>query len=254
MAITRLLGTSGGGDLFGITTINATWHAPTLAEVIAFFASLPVVEGLPMVKDGGTFDQDETGEYVIKTKHEGFPPDGEPADIVAADFSFEGSMEKERIETHPKYLSLKETFGWDEENKMFPLIAPETAEEDGLSGGGEDDEPQASPVAGVDSWLVVNGEYTLTFAARRVPSNTFLGVGAIVTRPPGIGAFNLNLGKRSFLKLLPRVNRRGNAVQITLRYQLSGPRGIPKEIYSAGQLDPDADGGETDPIDLPITL
>ncbi len=39
--------------------------------------------------------------------------------------------------------------------------------------------------------------------------------------------FNIRLGKRNFLKLAPEVESRGNVFQITLKYQLSGPRGIP---------------------------
>ena len=234
--------------------MSAKWHCRTLEETLEFISARQIYGGLPMV--GTTFEQDEAAEFIIDANYEGYPPGSGrgPNDVAVAEFIFSSSMEKERIETHPKYISLKEQFGWDEENRMFALEAPIAAGDEGLPGA-DGEEPEPSPIAGVDSWLVMGAEYRVTYGTRTIPGGIWLGIGTIINRPPGIGQFNLKLGKRNFLKLAPEVTKRGNAVTITLKYQLSGPKGAPKEIYSAGQLDPDSDGEEgTDPINLPVTL
>lgn len=235
MSIIQLLGQSGSVDKFGVLTQSATFHARTKAEAINFLAAREPFGGTPFA--GGTFSQDEAAEFIIEAKYEGFPGDGGPTDKAEADFSFDGSMEKERIETHPNFLTLRAKFGWNEEDRMFPEMAPESAEDDGLTGENGASDPQRSPVAAVDSWLVLGGEYTVSYVSRFIPSGIFLGVGTIVKNPPGLRSFRLNLGKRKFLKLSPRVSRKGNAIQITLRYQMSGTSGISEEIYGAGQLD-----------------
>lgn len=227
-------------DKYGVSSVEAPFLAETYDDAINFLTSRRSFKGLPMV-EGSQATQQEDGRYVIAAKFEGVPPSIDPANIAEVDFSWDGTMDQESIKTHPKYLTLKKLFGWDEENQEFPEIAPESASEEGLPGDGQSDEEQTqSALSGTNSWLVVGGEYSITFVSRTVPSSVFSGIGTIVERPPGINFFNIRLGKRTFLKLNPRINKRGNVVEITLRYRLSGPRGIPKMVYSAGQLDPDS--------------
>ena len=81
---------------------------------------------------------------------------------------------------------------------------------------------------------------TTSIPSTTVPNTTCLpsshGVGTVQT-PPSIGKFNLpNLGKRNWLKLAPKVRMRGNSIEITLEYMLSGPLGWFTEIYSVAQL------------------
>ena len=89
---------------------------------------------------------------------------------------------------------------------------------------------------GVESWLVAGAMYRVTYVSKTVPQSIFLGIGTVQT-PPQIGKFNLpNLGKRNWLKLAPKVRMRGNSIEITLEYMLSGPLGWFTEIYSVAQL------------------
>jgi hypothetical protein len=89
---------------------------------------------------------------------------------------------------------------------------------------------------GVESWLVAGAIYRVTFAAKTVPSSIFYGIGTTQT-PPQIGKFHMPaLGKRNWLKLAPKVRLRGNSIEITLEFMLSGPLGWFSEVYSTSQL------------------
>ena len=69
-----------------------------------------------------------------------------------------------------------------------------------------------------------------------MPSSIFHAIGTVQS-PPQIGKFNLpGLGQRNWLKLAPKVRMRGNTIEITMEYMLSGPLGWFPEIYSTGQL------------------
>ena len=56
--------------------------------------------------------------------------------------------------------------------------------------------------------------------------------------PPGIAQFQIPNadGQRNWLKSAPKIKRKGNAVNITEEYLLSGPQGWLDSIYSAAQL------------------
>jgi len=237
---TQLLGSKGNVEKTGIVSISAKWTVPTEAEALAFLLAKAPHNGVPFSE--GSYTQTEDGEFDIDASYEGFPPEGGPNNEELAEFSFDGDMAEERIESHPKFEELKEDFVWDPEEKMFTGFLTETTSEDGLSATSVDDPriSQAITMKGVDKWLVVGGEYSVTYSSRVIPSSLFRGVGTKVTRPRGIGQFNLDLGERSFLKLMPRVTKRGNAVQIQERFRMSGPKGISEKIYAAGQLDPGA--------------
>lgn len=244
MAVFQQPGERASADIYGVVSLVVPWWADTRAEALRLISQRDYVDGIPRAVENSTFDQDKSGKgYDCWLRYEGVPDGVQPDEMAVIEYSFDGSMEKERIETHPGFAALKEEFGWDEENKCFPLYAPESAKGEGLPGPDSGGRKQ-SEVAGQDSWLVVGAEYNISFVSRTVPVSAGRGIGLAVKRPPGIGELNLTLGKRNFLKLTPRISKRGNVAQITLRYQMSGPNGIPDKVYSAGQLDPDGGNGE----------
>lgn len=246
----RLLGTRGGKDKLGVWNLQTKWNADTEDEAIRWLNSNPSYRGLPF--EGGDFDQSEDGSFDVFINYQGFTDDGGgPTDIARATYRFGGTMDQERIETHPKFIELKEIYGWDEEKRMFPEYAPEGANKGNNTEGarGTDKsstEKKRSELAGVEAWLVVGAEYSITYSARNVPAGIWRGLGSIITTPPGLSKFGVVQGNRKFLKLTPEVEGRGNAWQITLRYKLGGPYSIAKDIYSAGQLDPSEAGAGRD--------
>ena len=71
-----------------------------------------------------------------------------------------------------------------------------------------------------------------------VPPSALRGIGAIGT-PSGIQAFPLprGAGKRNWIKLAPMIRKKGNCVQVTERWMLSGPRGWAAAVYGQAQLE-----------------
>ena len=75
--------------------------------------------------------------------------------------------------------------------------------------------------------------------ASRMPGNLLFGIGTIVPPPVGIGQFHLPSAarKRNWLKMAPRISKKGDLVRIEERTALSHTGGWKKQVYYAGQLD-----------------
>lgn len=229
------LGIRGGVDKLGIAKIEARFNVDTEEEALAFLFARAPRNGIPFSE--GSYDQDDDASFNIAVTYEGFPPDGGPADEELTEFSFDGSMSEERVESNPNFDRLKEFYLFDPTEKMFTGERADTPSSDGLPGSQQQfADSEADKIKGTDKWLVVGGEYRISYSSRVVPPGLFRDIGTVVTRPRGIGAFNLELGAREFLKLMPRAVKRGNAVEIEERYLLSGPKGIPRGLYEFGQL------------------
>lgn len=238
----RILGTKGKIDRNGVITINADYLASSLEDVMAFLSEVDSLNGLPRVD--ADFDQGAAGEFVIHAVYEGLNPgDGgagsDPSENLT-EFIFEGTEEKVAIQTHRLFEKLKEKFGWDDENKVFPSVIPGGSSSQGGTGlGAKKPASTESPLAGVNSYYEAGAEYIVRYARRQIPPDLLRGIGTIVQQPRGIQQFNVPNpgGKRNWRKKAPRIIKRGNAVTIEERYELSGPRGWAEEIYGAGQLE-----------------
>jgi len=227
----QLLGITGGVDKHGVASISVPFYVATLHEAINFTPSL---EGIALPITSRSFRQTENGGYEITFTCEGSE---EPPTDEQKTFELEASMAEESIKTHPKFEDLKKQYGWDEALNTFAEFLPDGATGGGLSGGnGGGSQRKKSKMYGVESWLVAGAMYRVTYASKTVPTSIFYGIGTVQT-PLQIGKFNLpNLGQRNWLKLAPKVRMRGNTIEITLEYMLSGPLGWYTEIYSTGQL------------------
>jgi hypothetical protein len=225
----QLLGINGGVDKHGIVSVTVPFYVSTLSEAISYMPILDI--GLPVVSR--SFRQSEDGGYEVTLTCEGAE---NPTDDQKT-FEIDASMAEEAIKTHPKFEDLKSQFGWDESLGTFSEYLPGDTSSGGLSSGSQNGSARKkSKMYGVESWLVAGAVYRVTYAAKSVPQSIFYGIGTVQT-PPQIGKFNLpNLGKRNWLKLAPKVQMRGNSIEITLEFMLSGPLGWFTEIYSTGQL------------------
>jgi hypothetical protein len=167
---------------------------------------------------------------------------GQPADYTFSDdevvFEFDASMTEERIETHPKFLELKQKYGWDTDTRTFSEKLPNAKEgQAALSGKKKVD--TKNPLFGLDSWLTVGVIFRKSYVLSFVPSSVLRGIGTVIRKPDGIQQFNMPDAskKRNWLKLAPRITKRGNAVEISEEAMLSGPNGWQIPIYAAGQLE-----------------
>ena len=147
----------------------------------------------------------------------------------------------EDIQSHPKFGLFKDKYGWDEVEKRFPEFSY-VAEPGGSALDGADKKNVRNPLAGVDSYYFFNASFKRTYAARHVPASIYHGIGTVISRPEGIEKVNFPAalsGKRFWLRMAPRVQKRGNVVQITETAMLGkeGGKDAAKIIYKSAQLD-----------------
>lgn len=207
------------------------WVA-TLAEALQAEVDLGI--GIPLV--ARSFKQSEEGGYEVVLRFEGREA-GPPTDEQTT-FEFDVSMSEDPIEAHPNFEAIARKYGWDEVERAFPKTAPGGSTSDG-SALGKKSKPGKNPLYGTESYLAVGAVFRKTSAARSIPGSVLRGIGGIVESPPNIGAFHIpgTGGKRNWLKLAPKIRRRGNAVEITEEWMLSGPNGWNEDVYGSGQLE-----------------
>ena len=229
-------GISGGISETGIATVEVPVFVDTLAEALTVLPDLGI--GLPY--RSRNFSQEDEGTFKVVLHFEGVTVDFSDDDKVT--FELDTSMAEDPIQTHPFFDTLKTRYGWDAVKEQFAETLPETSgQQTALSGSGK--KIKKNPLFGVENWLVVGAVFRKTYAARVIPSGILRGIGTIVDKPPGIEQFKIPSAakKRNWLKLAPKIKRKGNAVEITEEYMLSGPNGWIKDVYGQAQLE---GGGE----------
>jgi hypothetical protein len=205
--------------------INLGWLRPQ---------SAPQPFGLPVVSSNGQMGLN--GLFVITFDYEGIDAQAQPSPQDEVTFELDTTMSEDPIETHPRFTQLKARYGWDQDNRRFAEMISGTGQgATALSSGGKQ---KQSPLFGTDSWLVVGALFRKTYASKVYPTDLLQGIGTITKAPPGIGQFKLPpLGKsRNWLKLAPKVKLRGNCLEISEEWMMSGPKGWVEDVYSQGQL------------------
>jgi hypothetical protein len=152
-------------------------------------------------------------------------------------FELDITMNQEPIQTHPDFQNLKNTYGWNSLTKEFMELLPKNSTATGLDGNKAGSSQAArSPLYGVEHYFTPGGIFRKTSISSQLPPGIYNNIGTPQT-PPGIGLFSLpGLGNRNWLKLAPKVRRRGNVVEVVEEYMLSGPRGWEQAIYNSSAL------------------
>lgn len=163
----------------------------------------------------------------------------EPSDNDVT-FELDVTMEEVGIEAHPNLAAIEKKFGtFDTQRKRFPKLGPntDTGEATALSKARSSKETP-NPLYGTDSYYVFGMTFKKSYARKQIPPGVLAGIGTIIDRPPGIGAFPLPPAAkyRQWLKIAPKITLRGNCVQIEENFVMSGRHGIVKEIYGSAQL------------------
>lgn len=229
----QLLGTSGGVDRNGVLSVDVPMWVATLREVLNVRPDLEL--GIPLVSR--TFKQSEEGGYEVTVHYEGLDPNGKDPAEEQITFEFDVSMSEDPIEAHPSFDTITEKYGWDEVERAFPKYPLGTTSDGNALG--RKSKAKKNPLYGTESYLAVGAVFRKTYATRIIPVGVLRGIGGIVERPPDIGQFRMPStgGKRNWIKLAPKIRRRGNSVEVTEEWMLSGPNGWNKDVYSSGQLD-----------------
>lgn len=211
---------------------------------------------------------------IVAYRYEG----GDAPEEEAVTYELDTSMAEKPIQTHPSFASLKTKYLWDDAERQFAEFLPSGgggprpgdpgsgdvnifSNESGVTGpidrstalsrGSGGSKTKTSPLFGVETWFGVSAVFRKSYAvpAGRVPASLLRGIGTIVAAPQGVGAFRLPSGSsnRNWLKMAPKLQKRGNLVQIAEETALSNPGGWKSAIYSFGQLqeEPGEDSGAT---------
>ncbi|MEQ1861998.1 MAG: hypothetical protein ABMA13_18930 [Chthoniobacteraceae bacterium] len=235
----RTTGITGGISETGIASVDVPIYVASLLEALTVLPNLGI--GLPY--RSRAFAQEDDGTFKVTLHFEGLSDDAADNEEEKVTFELDTSMAEDPIQTHPFFDKLKSRYGWDATKEQFSETLPDDAQQAALSAGAQGSKAKKNPMFGVESWLVVGAVFRKTYAARIIPASILRGIGTIVSRPPGIEQFKIPnpARKRNWLKLAPKIKRRGNAVEITEEYMLSGPNGWLADMYGQSQLE---SGGE----------
>src|SRR5437867_2253268 len=198
-------GITGGISETGIATIEVPMFVTTLAEALSVLPNLGI--GLPY--RSRNFSQEDDGTFKVILHFEGLADDNKDDDKVT--FELDTSMAEDPIQTHPFFDTLKTRYGWDAVKEQFAELLPESGgQQTALSAPSK--KTKRNPLFGVENWLVVGATFRKTYSARTIPAGVLKGIGTIVAKPPGIEQFKIPSAakKRNWLKLAPKIKRRGN--------------------------------------------
>lgn len=206
-------------------------------------SAAPATVKIPCVTATRDYDA-KNGMGIYTYSYEGLIADPDESQTT---FELDITMEEVSIEAHPNIKKIEAKYGtFDPRLKRFPKEVPADFEAPGLVGAREDGKVSLpNPVAGTDSYLVFGATFRKIYVRKAIPAHVLRGIGAIMSSPPGLAAFPLPPAakKRKWLKLAPKITKRGNCVQLEENAIMSGRKGIVKEIYGAAQLG-EEDGGE----------
>ena len=240
----KLIGTSGGVDKNGVLVVTFLYWVATLEEACSFNPSETGVT-LPLVSR--TFKQSDEGGFEVTLNYEGVTTTSTYKDDQIT-FELDASMAEEPIEAHPSFGKISKKYGWEEATKSFPKKAPGTVDTGRSSlTKSSTDGSKINPLYGCEAYMAVGAVFRKTYAASTIPASVLRGIGAIVSAPPNIGQFRIPTtgSNRNWLKLAPKIKRRGSAVEITEEWMLSGPAGWNKDIYNGDQLKDTTGGGDS---------
>jgi len=155
------------------------------------------------------------------------------------EFELEFAMNQEPIETHPNWEEIDATFGpYDPINRVWQRIPTKAqTQAGGLSGPSNAGQIVTNPLFGTTSFLSPGAVYRISYTDIDIHEGDLDGIGT-KDEPQGLGdqfpEFQnwMDSNRRDWLKMAPRLRKRGGAVQVTLEWLLSGPRGWEEALYS----------------------
>ena len=209
------------------------WEVRTIDDCAQF---VPTIRPLNLPVTDRSATEFEVGTWKLMLTYEGLDSESSFGfeDENLLEIELDGAMSQDSIKSNPNFPTLRDTYGYSEATGEFaPTVAGDNLQ-NGLSGPPQ---PKASPLYGVDSYLAIGAIFRVTVVASNAPNSVMEKIGEIVERPPGYGFLGVPapIG-RNWLKLAPKISRKGNGTRISLEYMLSGPKGWNKEVYNFSQL------------------
>lgn len=221
----------------GITIVEP-WEVYTIEECETFVPSSRPFD-LPVTDRSAT--EFEVGTWKLMLTYQGLADDGVTGfdDEDAHDLELDGSMTQDGIKSHPYFQALKSLYNWSDTKEAFLETLPVTGSSSATGLGGTDGtgKTKPNPLYGAESFLAVGAIFRDTFTTRNAPNSVLDHVGEIISVPPAFHFLGIPAPSgRNWLKLTPKVSRKGRGSSVTLEYMLSGPNGWNKDVYNFSQI------------------
>ncbi len=207
-------------DRYGVLSAIVTRRRVEPSDIAITQYLLPGAEPpmpVPCVRRSRTYK----GGFALYTyRYEGVVNDLSFEDRIFCDL--EGSDNQEPIQTHPLFAAIYKKYdGKPKGNGTFDFFPLKL----------KDGSP--NPLAGATSYLALGAIWSRTHVMRELPAGIFDNVGTIqqpqgsqVSKPPFVAA------PRNWLYLAPQSRERGNVIQLTERWMLSGRKGWNPDVYT----------------------
>lgn len=196
----------------------------------------PAIPGFSVASARGR--EGEGGQWQWELVYEGPSPLEPGKDEEQAVYAFEPADVDVPLTSHPDVLWFIDNFGGGVEDGRLVFGPKKPEEQDGGAALPSElvSRGKGNPFFGVESYTSFAGTYSKTYTTRNPPQDLFEKVEEIVSRVPMPKWFKLpGIGKRNWLKRMPSISFRGQAVTISERYLLSGRGGFNPYIYSGRQ-------------------
>ena len=207
----RRNGTKGTRDETGLISITVPYYVAT--EMDALNVGLEPPYGLKEV--GRDWDDATEGlsGFEVTVKYEGMEEGTEGEESI----DFEPSFSEEPIESHPHFLFLKERYGGTLDDKgrvQWEETYTPSKGATSASGG----KPTKNPLFGISTYLALKSVFRRTYTVEDMPSDLLDTIGEVVEElPDGFPTPS----DRNWLRLPPKVSKRGNVYQISEELILS---------------------------------
>jgi hypothetical protein len=149
------------------------------------------------------------------------------------DFTFEPGFAQTRIELHPRFQSLLETYAGTVSDGVVTWPATLDKGGGGTGLGGESAGEKLNPMYGVKEFLQLEGTYHFRYATQSING---LGVGVGKIHKSGLPGVPPLYADRDWLKAPAVYERTGPVYVVTESYWLSGPGGWPRPVYGVGSF------------------
>ena len=209
----RSNGTKGSRDDTGLLSVSVPYYVPTEQEILTVGLEPPY--GLTEVGRDWS-DVEGMSGFMVEVSYEGFEDGKDESEEESIEF--DPSFAEEPIESHPAFITLKNKYGGTLDDKG-KVQWPETYKPKGsalqASGGNAE---QKNPLFGISTYLALKSVFRRTYTVRTLPNDLLDQIGEIVESLPE--GFPTPSG-RNWLRLPPKVSKRGNAFQISEELILS---------------------------------
>jgi hypothetical protein len=158
-------------------------------------------------------------------------------------YEFQGSFNQEPITSHPNIGKLLRTYDGTLEDGEVSWAAQDPTRKSQRTGFNVKGQQVQSinPMYGVNSYLAIGAVWSVTRIVQlaSIPQSILRGVGTIYNNVPGDPPTPPN---RNWLKMSPTSRQRGNCLEVSEYYMLSGIGGWVKAIYDGSDLNGESEG------------